>query len=568
MKQIAALLALILAGSCGSTAKVAKLVVTGDDKTVQQRPPHARPSSPHSTQILFVAFDGVSREMLYDLLHQHKLPNLAALIGGDDLEHAYLDQTLLAGMPSTTMAAWVSVLTGAPPAESGVTGNEYFIRERRELACPAPVSFVDSEPTLAIYTEGYLNKLVGVPSIYERIHQQDPEALIWVVMNHFFRGADKLILAKRQVLVRATEGFIEAQLAKASGDTSRRVYEDLDKAAIDALTTRLAGDGPMPDVLTLYVSGADLYAHIAKEGPDPARLAYLTEVIDPALGPLVEALRKRNALAHRWVIVTADHGHTQVLHDDQHAIGTSDHDAPAVLAKIGFRLRPFRQHVAENDPYSAVLAYGGPTAYVYLADRSKCPSAQDRCPFSEPPRYREDVLAAADAFYTNNEDGHLVPEMKGKLDMIFVREPRPVREVDLPFEVYIGHGKTQPIDDYLRDHPHPTYVALAERMKDLAVGTHGERAGDIMLLAHNGDRDTPEERYYFAEPYRSWHGSPSKQDSEIPLIVAHPQHSAADIKAWVVPILGEHPLQRKIADLILALRKAPPRDAPAATAHR
>ena len=92
--------------------------------------------------------------------------------------------------------------------------------------------------------------------------------------------------------------------------------------------------------------------------------------------------------------------------------------------------------------------------------------------------------------------------------------------------------------------------------------------GIPLVLAHNGDRDTPEERYYFAEPYRSWHGSPSKQDSEIPLIVAHPQHSAAEIKAWVVPILGEHPLQRKIADLILALRKAPPRDAPAETAHR
>jgi hypothetical protein len=148
--------------------------------------------------------------------------------------------------------------------------------------------------------------------------------------------------------------------------------------------------------------------------------------------------------------------------------------------------------------------------------------------------------------------------MKGKLDMIFVREPRPVLERDLPFEVYVGGGKTMPIDDYLRAHPHPTYVALAARMKELAAGTHGERAGDILLLANNGNRDKPEERYYFAEPYASWHGSPSKSDSEIPLIVAHRGYRAQSIAAFVKPILGDTPFQRKIADIMMKLRKSPP----------
>jgi hypothetical protein len=205
------------------------------------------------------------------------------------------------------------------------------------------------------------------------------------------------------------------------------------------------------------------------------------------------------------------------------------------------------------------MAYGGAMAYVYLADRSKCPGAQDRCTWSDPPRYREDVLAAAEAFFKNNQDGSLVPAMKGKLDMIFVREPKPVRDVDNRFEVYVGDGKTMSIDDYLRAHPHPTYVAVADRMKELAVGPHGERAGDILLLTHNGDRDKPEDRYYFAEPYRSWHGSPSKLDSEIPLIVAHRHHSRASIASWVKPILGDRPYQRKLADIIMKLRKEPPR---------
>jgi hypothetical protein len=143
--------------------------------------------------------------------------------------------------------------------------------------------------------------------------------------------------------------------------------------------------------------------------------------------------------------------------------------------------------------------------------------------------------------------------------MIFVREPRPFADVDLPFRVYVGAGRTMAIDDYLLEVPHPTYVALAERMEELAVGRYGERAGDILLLAHNGDRDRADGRYYFSKPLRSWHGSPSKLDSEIPLIVSHPDHDTASIRAWVVPILGDRPFQRKITDIILKLRTEPPR---------
>jgi hypothetical protein len=110
------------------------------------------------------------------------------------------------------------------------------------------------------------------------------------------------------------------------------------------------------------------------------------------------------------------------------------------------------------------------------------------------------------------------------------------------------------IDTYLHEHPHPTYVYMEERLRDLAVGRFGERAGDILLLAHNGDRERPEDRFYFAAPYKSWHGSPSKQDSEIPLIVAHPRHAAAAIGAYVSGILGDRPFQQKVTDILLGLR--------------
>ncbi len=546
-------------GASGCVRQSAKFVVAGDDRDLRKREDGSPKSSPDKPPILTLAFDGIGRDLLYEMLRAGELPNLAKLIGGTDaagkFPHAHLDESLLSTLPSSTMVAWATTFTGVPPAEHGITGNEYFVREKREFACPAPVTFTDLAPTLEIYTDGLLNELSASPSVYERMREKDPHALVWVALQHFYRGADKLLLAKRAVLAKAFEGFIEVQVKKLLAvKDQRRAYADLDEAVIDVVTSHLDAD-TVPDVLTVYLAGTDLYAHVAEEGPDVARRTYLREVVDPALAKLVAKLEARNALADRWVLVIADHGHTQVVKDEAHALSMGDSDdPPAVLRRIGFRVRPFTRKVSDKHEFSSVLAYGGAMAYVYLADRSKCPGEKDTCDWTLPPRYEEDVLAAAEAFHKNNEDGSIVPAIRGTLDMVLTRKPKPYPQVDAPFEVYVGGGKTVPIAKYLEEHPHPTYVALDARLRDLAVGVRGERAGDILLLAHNGDRDKPEERYYFAMPYRSWHGSPSKQDSEIPLIVAMRGQRGAAIGAWVKNVLGDRPYQQKVTDIMLKLR--------------
>jgi hypothetical protein len=502
-----------------------------------------------------LALDGVSRDLLYGMVRAGDLPNMAMLLGGDHLEHAYFEPSFLSTMPSTTMDAWVAAMTGKPPAETGVTGNEYFIREKRQLACPAPISFDDPDATLSVYTDHYLDKLVEVPTVYERLRQREPHIQIWVAMNHLFRGADRMLLAKRTAIVKAFEAFVTKKVEELDSKPSPALFETLDSAAVDAVIEHL-GDDPLPDVLTLYLAGTDLYTHQAAEGPDEARRAYLREVVDKQLGRVVEALRTKGRLDREWVIVTADHGHSQVVHDTQHALGAAGNDAgpPTLLRQAGFRIRPLKQNVDAKDPFSAVLAYGGATAYVYLADRSTCPRPRDVCRWEQMPRYAEDVLPAAEAFYRANKDGTGYPGMKGTLDMILVRRPRPVPAIDRPFEVYVGDGKTVPLDDYLRAHPHPTYVDAVERLHDLAVGTRGERAGDILLLAQFGNVERPEDRYYFAGLYRSWHGSPSRADSEIPLIVANRHHRAAEIGRWVKHALGPRPFLQQLTDVILGLR--------------
>lgn len=544
MRLVQLVVTLTALTACSS--KAVKMVTGASDQKLRDRPDGAQQTSPDAPPLFVLALDGVSRDQLYQMLQDGELPHMAELLGGDQLAHAYFDNAFLSTIPSTTMDAWAAAMTGRPPADTGVAGNEYFIREKRQLACPAPVSFYDADPTLSIYTDHYLDKLVDVPTVYERMRKREPRIQIWVAMNELFRGADRMVLAKRSALFKALEGFVSKKFDELEARPSPALFVTLDSAAVDAVVEHLESD-PLPDVLTLYLVGTDLYTHQAAEGPDAARQSYLKVVVDPQIGRIVDLLRAKGRLDRTWVIIVADHGHTQVVHDKEHALGAAGMDSPAptVLKQAGFRVRPFAQNVPDNDPFSAVLAYGGGTAFVYLADRSTCPGERDVCAWDRMPRYEEDVLPAAEAFHRG---------MAKQLDMILVRRPRPVGAITRPFEVYVGNGKTMSIEAYLEEHPHPTYIDLEARLHDLAVGIHGERAGDIMLLPQFGNVPKPEDRYYFANLYRSWHGSPSKADSEIPLIVANRHHSAAQIGPWVKHVIGPRPYLQHLTDLMLGLR--------------
>jgi len=541
--------------ACGAASQLVKVVEEGESRTLRKHEPGTPASDPALPKLLIVALDGIDRDLLYSMLNDGELPELAALLGQDasGFPHAYFAPDVLTTVPSTTGVAWASIFTGVPPAQHGFAGNEFFVREANQFAAPIPVSVDATKQALSVFTEGYANRFLCAPTIYETMRATDPNVNMWVSMSQFYIGADQLLMTRRGVIVAALTAFLAGHSEK---NLPRSVWKDLDEENVEVVIEHLK-KGRVPDVLTVYFAGLDNWAHISADGPDVARRSYMREVIGPTLGKLHRRLIERGATAGRYVVVVSDHGHTQVLKDEAHALSTDKtDDPPAVLRNAGYRVRPFDADVKASDAFQSVLAYQGAIAYVYLADRSVCADESKPCYWTAPPRYAEDVLPAADAFYRNNRDGSLAPGMKGTLDMVLTREPEPVAEDDRPFEVYVGEGKTQPLDAYLEAHPHPTYVAFASRLRELAVGPHGERAGDVLLVAHNGDRDRPEERFYFATPYHSWHGSPSQQDSRIPLIVAHPDKSRAELEALVRPYLGANPRAHDIGKLLVGLRNA------------
>src|SRR6185503_12184396 len=182
--------------------------------------------------------------------------------------------------------AWAALFTGRPPAENGIPSNEFFIRAKGQFAAPGPVSTTDATPSMKSYTEDYADDLLTAPTVYQQIRARDPGVRIWVSMSHFHRGANRILTARRTLVADAFRVFLDNTVTGKDDKDRMEVYANIDREVLATLTAAIdevdKGE-PLPDVLTLYLAGTDLFAHVAEAGPDRARRRYLTEVVDPGL---------------------------------------------------------------------------------------------------------------------------------------------------------------------------------------------------------------------------------------------------------------------------------------------
>lgn len=537
LRPLALLLPLLLSGcrlAHMSTGELAELFAMGHERVLRDTLRPARATE----RVLIFALDGVNRDVLYETIRDGRMPITAEVLGsprGDGLyAHAYAAPDLLSILPSTTIPAWTSVFTGHPPAESGVPGNEWFSREEASFYAPVPVTISTRTQAARLYTDALLSKLIRVPTLYESVDGLRS----YVSASPVFRGADILSIPNL-----ASFGDLFGSLVgeAVSGDveSSARVARESDETSTGSLITTIHKHG-IADVQTVYYNGIDLLTHHA-EHPLQDQRAYLETVTDSLVGKVLDAYREAGALENTYVIFISDHGHTPVLPDDRHSLGAEGDDEPvAVLREAGFRTRLF-QLTPDRDDYQAALASQGFLGYVYLADRSSCPDAGQKCDWSRPPRLVEDVLPVARAYYAASERGEGVPALRGAIDLIFVRVlPGPGAGAEV--RVFDGRDLV-PVREYLRRHPRPDLLRLASRIEGLMIGPAGALAGDIVLLARSGMERPIEERFYFGEPETSDHGSPSGQDSRIPLLVAHAGLSGSAIRERVRGALSDEPSQ-------------------------
>lgn len=527
--------------------EVAELAVSGGMR--EQPDGEERPRG--GERVLIIALDGVGDDELRDTLRAGGMPRLARALGSEAdaaaglYAHAWAVPGALTILPSTTMAAWSSVYTGEPVAVHGVSGNEWFERESMTFRAPAPISVSGSADSLAMVNDGLVGEALRAPTLFERVRGRSH-----VSMAPIYRGADLYTIPNPAGVTNLFTSFVQAVTSDES--IEQETYREIDQDSVEGVLAGFDEHG-VPDLQVLYFPGVDLYTHVA-ERPLEAEREYLADVVDPAIGEVLDAYGDRGLFETTWIVVVADHGHTPVIEDDRHSLYVDGDDEPTqVLARAGFRVRP-PDLETDDDSYQAVVAYQGAIAYVYLADRSTCRGEDQRCDWSRPPRFEEDVMRVARFFRRASETGAFVPELRGTLDLVLAREPVPVGEDAKPFEVFDGE-RLVPIGEWLERSGRQDLVRFEERMRALSAGPMGHRAGDVLLLAKSGMHRPIEERFYFSGPYRSWHGSASAQDGEIPLIVARASASGRDIRRIVHPITGEAPSQLHVVPIVERLMK-------------
>ena len=543
-----------LRGSAIPVADVVELVGEGGEKLLRDP---MRPTR-GTTRVLIFALDGVGDDELMLAIRQDGAPNMARMLGAASgsagtYANAYAVPGVLSILPSTTLAAWSATFTGEPAATNGVPGNEWFAREERRFYAPAPVTVDDNEDAIAVYTDGLVGRALRVPTLYEQVGVRS-----FVSLSQVHRGADLLTTPDLGALGNLVEAAAEGIAGE--DDVEQEAYSELDRASVESLLRTLEERG-IPDLQTIYFPGVDLYTHVSETSLAKQR-QYLREVIDSAVGQVLDAYRKAGALDDTYILFIADHGHTPVLSDDRHSLGAEGDDEPtSLITRTGFRMREMDLDVDDDEgddndddeqDFQAVVAYQGAMAYVYLADRSTCPRVEARCDWNRSPRWEGDVVPMLSAFDAANRTGAVVPALRGTIDLILSRPPRPVGTDALPFQVW-DEGRLVPVAEYLTSHPRPDLLAFESRLEGLAAGPFGHRAGDILLLARSGMQLPVEDRYYFSNEFRSWHGSPTAQDSRIPLIVAHGRRSGSEIERDVRAAIGANPTQLSIAPLVRAL---------------
>jgi hypothetical protein len=542
---------LLTLSSCSS----AKLVVEGGERAIKthQRQPQPGP------YVLIFALDGVGYDQLMGAINSGKAPALAGILGKDEghglYEHGYSVPNAISILPSTTIAAWSAIFTGSPSAWNGVPGNEWFVREEMKFVAPVPVSVEEMDDNRAMITDGLVGKSLMSPTLFQQAGVKSS-----VSLNPVYRGADYFTVVDPISMVKLYAEFAVGKGGESGANSN--IYEQLDKDSVPKLLDSIEDNG-LPNIQVVYFPGIDLFTHVA-ENPLPMEVDYLARITDPLVAKILAAYQEYGILDQTYIVVIADHGHTPVIKDPKHALGATPDDGPAAVVKAaGFRPRKFvLTPGADAQDYQAAFAYQGAIAYVYLADRSTCRQPGTTCDWKRPPRFKEDVLPAARAFYESNKTGKATPLMKGTLDLIFARRPTPAGKDTKEYEIFDGR-RLVPIWEYLIRHPRPDLLQLDRRMLWLSAGPYGNRTGDILLLSHSGLDRPIGDRYYFSVPYHSWHGSASPQDSHIPLIVARKDYSGADLKKVVDKIAGAQPSQLALVPIVRALLVSEPPTSPA-----
>lgn len=444
--------------------------------------------------VVVIDIDGLRPDMLSAGLEAGRFPNLARVFGGTTLERGLLIPAL-ACAPSITFASQACLVTGAHPRQHRVPGSQFFDRFGR-LSQGTPRNFAFDiggelafDDAIRTFTDGLAGDCLQSPTMFEQLGEM---GLSSAVIHHMYaRGAGEW---RRPSLLNM------GRLTKGPGPL-RMSAEEYDRSSLDEALDYLDEAG-LPDLLWTYFLGNDSVSHA--QGPF-IQPSYLEDTLDPLIGELWQAVEDRqskNRPSPLWV-VCSDHGHMNVLADDQHSIHLGfpfERELTPLFDSLGLDVLDFP---GEDPHIEAVFSDNGGSAYVYVKSHSGGWNAR--------PSLSQDVLPVGRAFWQAHRSGRLAPDLEGALSAVFVRDVE--REGWCArYQALTPEGELLSLEDWFHRQPPGDYADPVHRLDNLA----GPVTGDLLLLSNLPGG------YYFGSPSISLHGGLHPQDSQAVLFFGWP----------------------------------------------
>jgi Type I phosphodiesterase / nucleotide pyrophosphatase len=289
-------------------------------------------------------------------------PRLVLLIAVDQLRHDYLTrfrkdftggfrQLLTQGAdftnahlehyPSVTAVGHSTMLSGAPPAMSGIIGNDWYDREDKKtvtsVSDPAVTALggvgAASPHRLLVSTVGDELKMAGRESRVFGLSLKDRSAILpvgrmadgafWFDIGSGAFGSStwyapdlpgwvKEFNARHVADGYAGKTWVGGTLPAVGPKLYEAVYgspfgnELLADLAEAALTAEKLGTRETTDILSVSFSSNDAVGHV--KGPDSPEVADMVKRTDVVLARFLAAVDQKVGLARTLVILTADHG--------------------------------------------------------------------------------------------------------------------------------------------------------------------------------------------------------------------------------------------------------------------
>lgn len=250
--------------------------------------------------------------------------------------------------PSQTRVAFVTLPTGAYPGSHGIVGGNDIKDENWRTV---PVG--DEDPLAA-------QELVARPTFFEDAAAAGLTSLYAGMKGYELvgaRGATWTINGSK-TLDRAAYATRYLPSWDGSADRAAELKRRLSRQLLDQALAIIRQH--RPNLVVLNLGSADYAGH--SFGPESPYYMRTIEYVDGLVGELVEAMRSLDLLQRTAIVISADHGFTQV-------------DPSRVVAPVGAPGGPRLEALAARGLEHHVSNTGGTSMGVYLRDKARLKEA-------------------------------------------------------------------------------------------------------------------------------------------------------------------------------------------------